>query len=128
MGLINHVTSVLKKTGVVEIDQGQKTLDDKINAAATIQTRRSKNTDGKTKAGTSFRPTDGTFLENIDVVSGDNKIIHGLKRPALGYIVVNTNIVLHTYNNTPFNDDSFDPKQYIRINCTANAKISVWIF
>lgn len=128
MGLINHVTSVLKKTGVVEIDQGQKTLDNKIDASVTIQTRRIKDKDGNVTVGTSFRPTDGVFLQDIDVVSGNNKIIHGLKRPALGYIVVNTNIVLHTYNNTPFNDDSFDPKQYIRINCTANAKISVWIF
>lgn len=128
MGLINHVTSVLKKTGVVEIDQGQKTLDNKIDASVTIQTRRIKDKDGNVTVGTSFRPTDGVFLQDIDVVSGNNKIIHGLKRPALGYIVVNTNIVLHTYNNTPLNDDSFDPKQYIRINCTANAKISVWIF
>jgi hypothetical protein len=66
----------------------------------------------------------GTLITGVSLSTGKvNQVEHGLTRAYNGYIIVdqNTNANVWTANSDL-------PQRFINLNCSANVRVSIWVF
>lgn len=65
----------------------------------------------------------GRLIENVGLVSGNNDIAHKLNRVYRGYLIIKCNAPVTIYDVAQINDD-----RVLRLNCSATATVSLWVF
>ena len=69
---------------------------------------------------------DGALLTNVQLTTGQvNEIAHPLNRPVKGFIIVDKTTLSFITRSTVRNDD---PNNTLRLICTVNAVVSIWVF
>lgn len=68
----------------------------------------------------------GSLLKNIDLVMGDNQVVHTLNRPLIGWMISRFNgSFAEIYDNQ---DTEPSPSVYLALNASADVTVDIWVF
>lgn len=67
----------------------------------------------------------GSFLNGLKLVTGNNQISHGLGRPIQGWIITNQNGVSSFYQP---DSSQANPNSFFTLNSSAAVKVNIYVF